>query len=132
MRAPVLATSKSKRAKGEQLMAARRRCLGVFGTTLAVGALVLGGGVVASPAAASTDSYLNKVRDAGVTSPPIDLELREWGWEICSLLKLGVEPGKVRDQAVYDSSSHPQYGMTVEQADVVMDAAQTDLCNTFK
>jgi hypothetical protein len=97
---------------------------------LTAGVLGLTALVAAAPARADTDSYLAKVHNLGVSTPGGDLELNEWGWEVCVLFAHGVAPGKVRDQAVYNSGSHPQYGMTVEQADAIVRIAVTDLCST--
>jgi hypothetical protein len=113
-------------------MATSRRRAGVVGTALAVGALALVGGVVASPAAASTEQFLKKVHDAGVASPPTDVELREMGWEVCALFARGVAPRTVLRDAVNYSRPYPPYGMTPQQANVVVDAAVTELCNAYK
>jgi hypothetical protein len=109
-------------------MVTRRRDVGVFGTALAVGALVFTGMVTAAPSGADTDSYLNKLHDAGVSLPRGDNEMKEWGWEICALLASGVAPDKARAQAVYNSGSQPQYGMSVEQADDFVKFAASELC----
>lgn len=109
-------------------MVMRRRDASVFGTALAVGALVLTGMVTAAPSRADTESYLNKLHNAGINLPRGDNEMKEWGWEVCALLASGVKPDKVRDQAVYNSGSRPQYGMTVEQANDFVEFAATDLC----
>jgi uncharacterized protein DUF732 len=102
----------------------------VLGAALTAGILGLSGLVGAAPARADTASYLSKVHNEGVNVPGGDLELNEWGWEVCALLARGVAPDKVRDQAVYNSGSHPQYGMSDEQADAIMNFAITDLCST--
>lgn len=109
-------------------MVMRRLDASVFGTALAVGALVLTGMVTAAPSRADTESYLNKLHNAGINLPRGDNEMKEWGWEVCALLASGVKPDKVRDQAVYNSGSRPQYGMTVEQANDFVEFAATDLC----
>ena len=100
-----------------------------FGTALGVGALALTGVVTAGTAVADTASYLQKVSDAGITTPRGAPELKEWGWEICLLLRQGQDPHRVMEHAVYNSGSRPQYGMTVEQAETLMHIAVTDLCN---
>jgi hypothetical protein len=111
-------------------MATSRWDASVFGTALAVGALALAltGMVTAAPARADAESYINKLHKAGINLPGGDMEMKEWGWEVCALFGSGVEPDKVLYQAVYNSGSHPQYGMTVEQANDFVDFAVTDLC----
>ncbi|BCO39285.1 hypothetical protein MINTM001_04240 [Mycobacterium paraintracellulare] len=109
-------------------MVARKWEASVLGTALAVGVLAVTAMVTAAPSRADTDSYLNKLHNAGVNLPRGDNEMKEWGWEICALLASGVKPDKVRDQAVYNSGSRPQYGMTVEQANDFVEFAATDLC----
>jgi hypothetical protein len=94
--------------------------------------LALTGAVAAGTARADTVSYLNKLHDAGINTPGGDAELKEWGWEVCQLFIHGVEPDKVLHQAVYNSGNSPQYGMTVEQADDVVNFAVSDLCSDHK
>jgi hypothetical protein len=110
-------------------MTKRKRDARVVGTAAAVGALVWGGLIAAGPAAADTASYLQKLQDAGITTPRGVPELKEWGWEICLLLQQGQDPHRVMEQAVYNSGSRPQYGMSIEQAETLMHIALTDLCN---
>lgn len=110
-------------------MATRRRDSRLRRSALAFGALALSGMVVTAPAHADTVAYLKHLDDAGITTPRGEPELKEWGWEVCALFVLGVPPDKVRDQAVYNSGSRPQYGMTVEQADAIVHFAVTDLCS---
>lgn len=104
------------------------------GAALAVGLLATAGIAWAAPVYADTQSYLDKLRavginaPGGITTPGGDIEMKEWGWEVCALFARGVEPDKVRDQAVYNSGSSPQYGMSVEQADAIVSAAVSDLC----
>jgi hypothetical protein len=109
-------------------MATCRQDASVFGIALAVGALALTGIVTATPSRADSESYLNKLHNAGINLPRGDNEMLEWGWEVCALFARGVKPDKVRDQAVYNSGSRPQYGMTVQQANDFVDFAVTDLC----
>ncbi|MEX3738661.1 MULTISPECIES: DUF732 domain-containing protein [Mycolicibacterium] len=106
----------------------RRQGASVLGTALAVGALALTCLGTAAPSKADSQSYIDKLHDAGINLPRGDNEMKEWGWEICALFALGTAPDKVRDQAVYNSGSGPQYGMTVEQADTIVNSAVTDLC----
>lgn len=109
-------------------MVTRRRDPRVLGTVLAAAALALTAMVTAAPAHADSDSYVKKLKEAGISLPRGDNEMKEWGWEVCALFAKGVQPDKVRDQAVYNSASRPQYGMTVEQADTIVRVAVTDLC----
>lgn len=110
----------------------RKRCACAFGVVLSVGAFALTGLAAAGTARADTVSYLSKLHDAGISTPGGDAELKEWGWEVCKLFIYGVEPDKVLYQAVYNSGSRPQYGMTVEQANDVVDFAVSDLCDEHK
>jgi hypothetical protein len=110
-------------------MTKRKRDARVVGTAAAVGALAWGGLIAAGPAAADTASYLQKLQDAGISTPRGAPELKEWGWEICLLFQTGEDPHRVMEQAVYNSGSRPQYGMTVEQAETLMHIAVTDLCD---
>lgn len=96
------------------------------------GAATLVGLVAAAPAQADTQSYLQKLAAADIKTPGGDAEMKEWGWEICALFAMGVPPDKVVQQAVYNSGSVPQYGMTVEQANLVVDIAVSDLCTDRK
>jgi hypothetical protein len=118
--------------KGAQLMATHSRAARIFGPALAVGALALTGMVATAPARADTVAFLNDLQNAGITTPRGEPELKEWGWEVCALFDQGVAPDKVKDQAVYNSGSSPQYGMTVEQADDFVRFAETDLCSDHK
>ncbi|GAB4666036.1 DUF732 domain-containing protein [Mycobacterium intracellulare] len=88
--------------------------------------------VAAAPARADTESYLQKLREAGISTPGGDAEMKEWGWEVCQLFAQGVSPENVVRQAVYNSGSHPQYGMTVDQANMIVNSAVSDLCNAHK
>lgn len=102
----------------------RMLCVG-----LTVGSLALSGLAFSAAAAADTQTFLDQVYGSGVRVPGGDPELKEWGWEVCALLDRGVDPGQVRDQAIYNSQSTPQYGMSVEQADGIFNSAVTQLCN---
>ena len=110
-------------------MATHRRDESVFGIALALGALALIGVVASAPARADTESYLQKLHEIGINTPGGDVELKEWGWEVCALFIRGFPPDKVLQQAVYNSGASPQYGMSVEQADAVVHIATTDLCD---
>jgi hypothetical protein len=113
-------------------MATRRWDARVLGTVLSVGTFALCGVVTAGAARADTVSYLNKLHDAGINTPGGDGEMKEWGWEVCQLFLMGVPADKVRDQAVYNSGNTPQYGMSIEQADDIVNFAVSDLCNDHK
>jgi hypothetical protein len=82
----------------------------------------------APTAAADTASYVQKLHDAGINTARGDVELKEWGWEVCALFDRGVPPDKVVQQAVYNSASKPPYGMSTDQANLVVDTAVSDLC----
>ena len=83
----------------------------------------------AAPSAhADTISYLEKLRNAGIQTPRGDLELKEWGWEVCALFDRGADPVSVVEQAVYNSGSKPQHGLSVDQANMIVDTAVSDLC----
>jgi hypothetical protein len=122
----------SRFGEGTGLTAARKRDARVVAVVLSVAALTLTGLAPAGTARADTDAYLNKLHDAGINTPGGDAELKEWGWEVCKLFIFGVPPDKVLEQAVYNSGSSPQHGMTVEQANDVVDFAVTDLCDDHK
>ncbi|WP_054601744.1 DUF732 domain-containing protein [Mycolicibacterium fortuitum] len=105
-----------------------------LGTALAIPVLVLAGMPWAAPAYADTQSYLDVLHavginvPGGISTPGGDIEMKEWGWEVCALFAMGVPADKVRDQAVYNSGSSPQYGMSVRQADAIVSAAVSQLC----
>lgn len=82
----------------------------------------------APTATADTASYLQKLHDADINTARGDVELKEWGWEVCALFDRGVAPDKVVQQAVYNSASKPPYGMSTDQANLVVDTAVSDLC----
>ncbi|ORB39013.1 hypothetical protein BST41_18525 [Mycolicibacterium porcinum] len=84
--------------------------------------------VVAAPAAADTQSYLQKIHDAGINPPRGDLELKEWGWEICAMFLRGRSPVDVVRQTVYNSGSKPLHDMSEQQANLIVDTAVSDLC----
>jgi len=95
-----------------------------------VAAILAWTSLAAAPtAAADTVSYLQKLHDAGINTPRGNVELEEWGWEVCALFDRGFPADKVVQQAVYNSGSKPQYGMTVKQANLVVDTAVSDLCS---
>jgi hypothetical protein len=85
---------------------------------------------MAATAQADSKSYIDNLNSIGVNTPRGDLELKEWGWEVCALTARGVPPDKVLAQAVYNSRSTPPYGMTVEQAAAIMHFALTELCTS--
>lgn len=101
----------------------------VFGTALTIGLSAPGGVFAAIPARADTRSYIDNLNKLGIKTPGGDLELKEWGWEVCALFRRGVRPDRVLEQAVYNSGSRPQYGMSIEHANAIVDHAVTDLCS---
>ena len=103
--------------------------LAVAGVTTA---LVLGSIALSAPAAADTANYLKDLHGQGISTPGGDPEIKEWGWEVCALVALGQPYDKVRAQAVYNSGSKPQYGMSVEQADAIVHSAVANLCSDHR
>jgi hypothetical protein len=110
-------------------MIRRRPDVRAIAPRLAIPALFVAAAFAAAPARADSVSYLNNLHNLGINTPGGDAELKEWGWEVCALSGMGVAPEKIRGQAVYSSQNAPPYGMSVEQADMVVHGALTDLCN---
>jgi hypothetical protein len=88
--------------------------------------------VSAGSARADTQSYLSKLHDAGISTPRGELDVLEAGWEACELFDKGLSPDRVIQQSLYNSSSHPFYGLTPQQADTVLHLAVTELCSARK
>jgi hypothetical protein len=101
----------------------------VSGLLLAVGLTVLFGIIGIAPASADGKSYLQKLKDAGITTPRGDYEVQEWGYEVCALRALGKPPRVWVEQAVYQSALHPPYGLSKEQANTIVDLAVSELCD---
>lgn len=102
----------------------------------AVGAIVLAAGLTAlsgvvgiAPASAGGKEYLQKLHDAGINTARGEYELKEWGWEVCALREMGKSPRQWVEQSIYNSRPHPPYGLTEQQANTVVDAAVSDLCD---
>jgi hypothetical protein len=113
-------------------MATPRQGASVLAAALVTGALAMTGLVTAGSAWADTQSYLNKLRDAGINTPRGELDVLEGGWEACELLAKGFPPDRVIQQALYNSGPNPHYGLTRKQADTVLHFAVTDLCSARK
>ncbi|WP_165692713.1 DUF732 domain-containing protein [Mycolicibacterium fortuitum] len=94
-----------------------------------VGLSVLAGAVSIPTAGADADSFLRKLHDAGINTPRGDFELKEWGYEVCSLRTRGKPPRQWVEQTVYNSSRKPQYGLTEQQANIIVDLAVAELCD---
>jgi hypothetical protein len=96
---------------------------------LAAGLTVLSGAVGIAPASADGKEYLQKLHDAGITTPRGDYELKEWGWEVCGLRDRGKSPRQWVEESIYNSRPHPPYGLTEQQANMIVDIAVSDLCD---
>jgi hypothetical protein len=94
----------------------------IFATSL------MAGSITAAPARADSVAYINNLHSLGISPPGGDAELKEWGWEVCALFQMGFRPEKVLQQSVYNSQNTPPYGMSVGQANAVVDHAVSDLC----
>ncbi|MCV7232950.1 DUF732 domain-containing protein [Mycobacterium branderi] len=82
-----------------------------------------------SPANADGKSYLQKLKDAGISTRGGDYEVKEWGYEVCALRAQGKPPTRWVEQAVYQSALHPPYGLTEQQANTIVDLAVSELCD---
>lgn len=109
-------------------MTVRRRRARALGIVLPVGTLLVSWVGTAAPARADSETYVNNLKALGIQVPRGDNELKEMGWEVCALFDLGVAPDQVLYQAVYNSRSKPPYGMTVKQANAIVDNAVSQLC----
>ena len=110
-------------------MRRRRYRSAVAGVGIAVG-LTLACGIGGIGAAhADNPAYLNALHDAGINTPRGDYELKEWGWEVCELRKRGKSPRQWVEQAVFQDALHPPYGLTIDQANFIVDTAVRDLCD---
>jgi len=101
----------------------------VSSIVLAGGLTVLSGTIGISPASADGKSYLQKLKDAGISTPRGDYEVQEWGYEVCALKAQGRPPRQWVEQAVYQSQLHPPYGLTKAQANTIVDLAVSELCD---
>jgi hypothetical protein len=87
------------------------------------------GAVGTAPCYADGNSYLQKLKDAGISTPRGDYEVQEWGYEVCALRALGRPPRQWVEQAVYQSQLHPPYGLTKDQANTIVNLAVSELCD---
>lgn len=102
---------------------------GVLCIVLTGGLTVLSGTVGIAPASADGKSYIDKLHSAGISTPRGEYELKEWGYEVCALRAQGRPPRQWVEQAVYQSSLHPPYGLTRQQANTIVDLAVSELCD---
>jgi hypothetical protein len=96
---------------------------------LVAGLSVLFGTVGIASSSADGKSYLQKLKDAGISTPRGDYEVQEWGYEVCALRALGRPPRQWVEQAVYQSQLHPPYGLTKDQANTIVNLAVSELCD---
>ena len=101
----------------------------VCNVAMTAGLTLLSGIVGTGMASADGKSYLQKLHDVGIDTPRGEYELKEWGWEVCALRSRGKPPRQWVEQAVYQSSLHPPYGLTEDQANTIVDIAVSDLCD---
>ena len=106
----------------------RRRSLALSVVT-AAGLVVSSGIVGIGTASADGKSYLQELYDVGINTRRGEYELKEWGWEVCALRSRGKPPRQWVEQAVYQSSLHPPYGLTEDQANTIVDTAVSELCD---
>jgi hypothetical protein len=97
--------------------------------------LLLAGGLAAlsnivgpSPASADGDSYIQKLQDAGISTLRGEYELKEWGHEVCALRSRGKPPRQWVEQGVWNDQLHPPYGLTMDQANFIVETAVSELC----
>ncbi|HYB83107.1 MAG TPA: DUF732 domain-containing protein [Mycobacterium sp.] len=111
-------------------MAAQRRYGRFMGAALVGGPLVVAGVVWASPARADETAYLNDLHNAGIQDVNGgDAALLQTGWRICTQLGYGAPPQQLRNLALQRSDSAlGASGLTVQQADDLINYAQLDLC----
>ena len=110
-------------------MLRHRRRSAVLGVVFVTALAVLSGVVGTGTAGADGKSYLEKLHNAGINTPRGEYELKEWGYEVCALRTRGKPPRQWVEQAVYQSSLHPPYGLTEQQANMIVDTAVSDLCD---
>jgi hypothetical protein len=100
-----------------------------LGLAAGLGLSVLGGTAGIATAGADANAYTRKLHDAGIDSPRGDYELKEWGYEVCYLRERGKPPRQWVEQTVYSDSLKPQYGLTEQQANMIVDIAVAELCD---
>lgn len=116
--------------EGSRRLVSLSKGTATFGVVTVAAAVVITAVPMAATAQADSKSYIDNLHSIGVNTPRGDLEVKEWGWEVCALTARGVPADKVLAQAVYNSRSTPPYGMTAEQAAGIMHFALTDLCTS--
>ena len=78
---------------------------------------------------ADGSSYIKKLNDAGINTARGEYELKEWGYEVCELRKLGKPPRQWVEQAVFQDALHPPYVLSIQQANFIVDTAVSELCD---
>ncbi|MGB8390127.1 DUF732 domain-containing protein [Mycobacterium sp.] len=111
-------------------MAAQRRYGRFVGTVLVGVPLLVTGVVWAGPAHADEAAYLNDLHNAGIQDlRGGDAALLQTGWKVCTQLGYGASPEQLRDLALQRSDSAlGAGGLSVQQADALVNYAQLDLC----
>lgn len=109
-------------------MAARKRFGQLVGPALAGGALVAAL-IEAGPAQADPITYLNDLHNAGIADANGDAALLQTGWKLCAQLADGAAPVDLRNLALQRSDGAlGANGLTVQQADDLINYAKADLC----
>lgn len=111
-------------------MAARKRYGQFMGSALVGGPFLVAGIALAGPAQADPITYLNDLHNAGIQDVGGgDPALLQTGWKLCTQLSYGVAPQQLRDLALQRSDgSLGNNGLTVQQADDLINYARIDLC----
>jgi hypothetical protein len=107
-----------------------RRCRSaVLAVGFAVGLGLASGLSGIGQARADNPAYLNTLHDAGINTPRGEYELKEWGWEVCELRARGKPPRQWVEQSVFQDALHPPYGLSIDQANFIVDTAVKYLCD---
>jgi hypothetical protein len=111
-------------------MAAQKRYGQFIGSALVGGPLLVAGIAFASPAQADAAAYLNDLNNAGIHDVAGgDAGLLQTGWKLCTQLGYGAPPEQLRDLALQRSDGAlGSNGLTVQQADDLINYARLDLC----
>jgi hypothetical protein len=99
----------------------------LIGMALTFGTLLSAELIVAAPAGANVQTYLDALHKAGINRD--QSEELEMGWEVCALRELGTDPEHVQDQAVQNSRTYPPDGITLDEAAQIVRIAGDELCN---
>ncbi|BBZ49842.1 DUF732 domain-containing protein [Mycobacterium heidelbergense] len=111
-------------------MAAPTRYGQFVGSALVGGPLLVAGIVLASPARADATAYLNDLHNVGIHDVGGgDQALLQTGLKLCTQLSYGATPQQLRDLALQRSDGAlGSNGLTVQQADDLINYARIDLC----